>query len=248
LFSGIILEMMIYSKEYAMRNIPTSICLLIFFLSAVSPFVFADSGVVILDDFENDTIGAGPGAADIGDVYYYGLNYHSVVSDLDGQCVDSFDDVTDSGYSVQYMPVSSPTVFEASYVFKLISGSSGTDPVAFQQLIGHTGSGTEIYALYWRGDSSISFLTINPAFTWNYNTPYHVRFRLDCENDTADLWIDGIEIVDDLALTTSCTDLFDFSWGSLYVTENHQRIDEIKVVDDTPIFEDGFESGNTTAW
>jgi hypothetical protein len=231
-----------------MRNTPTAICLLVFFLSTGSPFVFADSGVVILDDFENDTIGASPGNADIGEVYYYGLNHHSVVSDLDGQCVESFDDVIDGGYAVQYMPVSAPTVFEATYVFKLISGSSGTDPVAYQQLTGQTDTGNEIYNLYWRGDSSISFLGTSPTFTWNYNTSYHVRFRLDCENDIAGLWIDGDEIVDDLALTTGCTDLFDFSWGSLYVTENLQRIDEIKVVDDTPIFEDGFESGNTFAW
>ena len=214
----------------------------------LSQVLWADGGIIILDNFENDTVGSPPGWPDAGNVYEAGDGNYDVVVDLDGQCLDSTDNETDDSFVSQYTSSAEPTIFEARYLFKILS-YSGSGAVAYQFLTGSTTDSNESYVLDWNVAGNITFCQHTESFNWSSNTSYQVRFRVDCEADTASLWIDGVEIVRDRSLYVACEDFFDFAFGSYFPETLHQRIDNIKVIDvKAPLFKDGFDAGDLAGW
>ncbi len=211
--------------------------------------LYAGDVVIIQDDFEGDTLGGGPGGADVGDVYYYGAGSQVIVNEFGSQALESTDTVTDGGFAVQYMPLTSPEIFEATWDFMILEDSAGSGSyVASQGMTVHSASGNIVNNIRWLEDGSLQFCGTLTGFTWSTNTAYSLRYRIDCGVDKAWLWIDGAQIVDALPLNDDCTTLFDFSHGSYYPSTVRQRIDNIRVVDHTMIFADGFEDGSADAW
>ncbi len=227
-------------------------CLLIPFILIPSLGQAAQSDVVILDTFNDDTVGQAPGTPEIGNSSIYGSGPHTVIDDSGSRRLRSVDASNTTGYSIQWTPTTNPEVFDLSYLFRMESFSgSAAVPISYQRTYLNSSTTGSALRLYWNPDGSLEFFgTTVPtiSFSWATGVTYSVRWRVSCTDDTASLWMDGVSVVSKMNLGFDCTTMADFSDGTDFTLLSTRVIDEIKVIAVVPLFVDGLESGDTSLW
>ncbi|RLE23607.1 MAG: hypothetical protein DRJ65_11500 [Acidobacteria bacterium] len=233
-----------------MRYSISILCFLIFLTPSLGQP--GQSDVVIHDTFNDDTVGQAPGSPDIGSSFYWGSGTHTVISDYGSQSLRSVDSSSTEGYAVQWLPTSTPAVFEASYLFRMESFSGGAAvPIAYQRFYVTTDTTVEAVRLYWKPNGSLELLASTPAtptFSWVTGVTYQVRLRVNCTDDITSLWVGGTALVTNKSLGFDCNAMVDFSDGTDFTLLSTRSLDDVKVVAVVPLFVDGFESGDSSMW
>lgn len=220
-------------------------------LSLVTLSAFAQGTVIVLDRFDDDPLGQAPGIPDVGTSGYFGSGAHSVINDYGSQSLRSVDSSGTEGYVIQWLPTSTPAIFEASYRFRMESFSGVAGPILYHRFYVSTTGSQESIIFYWKTDGSLELIASTaaiPSFTWTTGTTYDVRLKVNCTADTTSLWVNGAPLVADMALGFDCTTMVDFSDGTSFGTLSSRSLDDLKIVAGDSIFVDGFESGDTSKW
>lgn len=229
-----------------MRNILflTLILMAPIFASTVS----AQGTVVVSDSFNDDTVGQSPGVPDVGTSAYFGSGTHTIIDDYGSQSLRNTDASTSDGYAIQWFPTSNPSVFEITYLYRIESTTSTSGNILAQHINVATPGSVGQVSLYWSHGGQLYFVSGTTSFIWTHSTTYRVRVQLNCNTDTASLWIDGADVAFGMALGYSCENLLSFAVSSSIEDTSSVSIDELKIVEGELIFGDGFESGDASKW
>lgn len=217
------------------------------FITVFSPRAGIAQGTVVLhDSFNDDTLGQAPGSPEIGNSNYLGFGTHTIINDYGSQSLRSVDATTSEGFAIQWLPTTNPVTFDIEYQYRLESYADSTSTLSTQR-VDVNPVGSPIY-FQWKHGGVLEVDSLVTSLTWSLNTTYQIRARVNCDNDTLSVWADGNALFLDKALGSSCNFMQAFVSNSSFSATISQSLDEIKVRAIDPIFSDGFESGNLTAW
>ena len=105
----------------------------------------------------------------MGIVSYVGSGIHTIINDYGSQSLRSADTSATNGYNIQWIPTSTPAIFEASYLHRMESFTANPGTINHQLLFVSTATTDESVYLQWREDGSLSLLAstpTSPSFTW----------------------------------------------------------------------------------
>ncbi|MBZ0114109.1 MAG: hypothetical protein K8J08_16715 [Thermoanaerobaculia bacterium] len=207
----------------------------------------------ILDDFENHVVGQPPGFPQEGSRLDFGAGVLTVVDTLGSQRLQSVDNHPDSGFAHQWVASSSSQSFVLTYDFRIESSTTTSNsPIADQDLRGNTAGSTTAVVLQWLGNGDVDVTTAGlstTVATWTPQTTYSVRLGLDCSSDTFDVSVNGTMFYSGQSLGADCLTFHSARHASYFEAIVTTTIDDVTVAPETPpLFADGFESGDLTAW
>ncbi|MBZ0113501.1 MAG: hypothetical protein K8J08_13640 [Thermoanaerobaculia bacterium] len=232
-----------------MKFLSLTILVTLIFCSLAAIHVEAQ-GVTVSDNFESSSVGQPPGLPLVGSRDFYGAGQHTVITSDGSQRLESIDSLASDGFAIQwYSNTSHPITFKVSYLFRIASSSGGVQ--ASHQSIALLAPGFSV-DLVWRNDGDLE-VKLGPVITtvgsWMLQTTYDVAFAVDCSSDTYSLSVDGTNLVTSGSLGYDCTGFSSFANSTPFDSLTTTVIDDVLVTFETPpLFEDDFESGDTTAW
>jgi hypothetical protein len=194
---------------------------------------------VLLDTFEDETVGAEPESPDIGSYSGTALGDHAVIDPGDGnlrlRCSDA---LPEGGCRFTLQPTQALDRAVTEYLFRVESGATAAGANDFEQQLILSPPGTNL-SIEWSafvrqlgvrifagGIQSDQFFV--SRYQWSFDTDHLVEIETDASTDRYTLSIDGQVLVDDdlgADFTTLDRLTFRTGWGTL----GAQQIDDIRI-------------------
>lgn len=239
-----------------MPRVPSAIpsLLLLLLLGPSLPWPAAAQDV-LLDTFEDDTLGSPPAFPDLG--FYTGsqLGTQTVIDGGAGdQRLRCLDDSAAAGCRLGYQTAQAIGRALTEYVFRIESGGTASGGANdFQQQLILSPSGTNL-SIEWSafarqlgvrvaaGGGETQFFV--PNFQWAFDTDYLVEVETDADTDGYTISLDGIEIAsDDFGVDLASYDRLTFS--SAFATLGAFEVDDVRV---SPLPEPAAAAAVAASW
>lgn len=213
-----------------------------------APAAAADP-TILLDRFEDDTLGLAPDSPDVGGAYYTEGGTHVVLSAPSGKLLRSTCAVADPLYTD--WTTSNPTggTSRLTYRATLESGTALHANDAYRHAIslrdesGSSGS----TSISWGWDGILRRNTNITLGPYSLDTEYTFVWDVDTITDTYSLTVSGVKLVDQAAWGDPIAGLQSFNQAANATSEVAAQLDEIRAVSGH-IFSSGFDLGSPDEW
>jgi hypothetical protein len=195
--------------------------------------------VILLDTYQDDTIGLPPNGPEIGS--YIQLVGNHEVDDFGGgdKKVLSFSTSSD-GYLINMRPVAEPPVVTTTYEHLIFGNSilSGINAVGQQWVLRPIGNNL---SLWWGSDQTLririnyaggSDKTINTGVSWNFDTEYDVSMLTDANADTFTLRINGSDVLVNEPFGADFTHIYSLAFSDTLTSSTQRVLNDVRMVNE----------------
>lgn len=202
--------------------------------------------LVLLDSFDFDIPGQPPGPPLTG-ARDLPLGSHTVAGSSANPYLQSMD--SNGALIVEWTPTALPTASAVTYSFSIESHAATGPLVARQSLNFDTPSGVRAMLIDWRsnGEVAVAGDTWVVVSSWVPQMSYSINVQSDCSSGAFSVDID-FQPVFSSTLPFPCTNLRGLTSSNENSGTTVQTFDDVGIVAFSPLFADGFESGDLTAW
>jgi hypothetical protein len=208
----------------------------------------ARAQVFVHDTFEDDTVGQPPNFPEVGHYVAWSTPGHTVI-DVGGDKWCRTAAPGGTGPLLGWGPSGSTTGrVRLEYAFQIENGTvlTGQNAVDHSLTMRRPSPPDLTTSLSWGDDLSLRIgSTVVGGFA--IGTTYLVRWEIDSASNTYDLWINGQQRVAAAPFGADVTEFRDFSISLNSTTTESVRYDDL-LLRRSPLFSDGFESGDFSAW
>ncbi len=220
----------------------------VMFLTVWGSALSAQGTVYVLDDFDTSAVGQPPLDPAVGSRYLTGSS-HLVTEHSGTRWLETIDNSTTAGPGAEWVPHESVTDFRWKMRSRIPSMSPAGQVV--YQVVLLTPTSTEVLYLLWSGDGGIDFvgagLVLEPG-TWSVGAVLQVGIEVSCSTDTFAVSFNGSPLISE-PLGYDCVTLQGVHVGTRRSGTQTHQVDEVLVEEiEPPLFVDGFETGDTSAW
>lgn len=201
--------------------------------------------VAILDTFEDDTVGQAPNGPEVGNYASWGTSGHTVV-DIGG---DKWCQSPIQAGLIAWEPAGAPSgALRLQYTFQIATGAIlfGANAVSNSVTMERAGLPGLTITLQWGNDHKLRLDGVEVA-SYQVATEYIVVWDINTTTDTFDLAINGQPLVSGGTFSSDVASLRDLSIGGNFSSSGSFLTDDVSAIEGG-LFDDGFESGDTTHW
>lgn len=204
---------------------------------------------ILLDTFEDDTVGLAPDAPDVGSAFYGSDGDYAVAASPSGQQLRSTCTAPEALFTD--WTTSNPTAGSTRLTYRilLVSGTALHSSTAYKTAITLRDEGGNSAAsdwswgqdAIWRRNGNISHGAYSP------DTEYIFVWDFDADASTVSLAISGVTVLDQVAWGSTIAGLENFTQVSNGSSDVAVQLDEIRAVGGH-VFSSGFDVGSPDEW